>query len=178
VLSELAVSGGPSVLIIDDLHELSYGYGENARAGVKAHLDTVTERGRVHHREIHRVLAAVNIEVFIATTPFAAGHRSFPVLKLPAAGSQEFLCAGRDRSMAIESGHAVGLVVRRSPGPPAEWPVGAPCACRELLTGLTAALSGFGAVLSRDHLRERGQQHRAKVPILSQDLAVGGLRAG
>ncbi len=31
VLSELAVSGGPSVLIIDDLHELSSGYGENAR---------------------------------------------------------------------------------------------------------------------------------------------------
>ena len=27
VLSELAVSGGPSVLIIDDLHELSSGYG-------------------------------------------------------------------------------------------------------------------------------------------------------
>src|SRR2546430_5924194 len=47
VLSELAASGGPSVLIIEDLHELSSGYGENARAGVKAHLDTVTERGRV-----------------------------------------------------------------------------------------------------------------------------------
>jgi LuxR family maltose regulon positive regulatory protein len=47
VLSELAVPGGPFVLIIDDLHELSSGYGENARAGVKAHLDTVTERGRV-----------------------------------------------------------------------------------------------------------------------------------
>ncbi len=63
MLSELAVSGGPSVLIIDDLHELSSGYGENARAGVKAHFDTVTERGRAHHREIHRVLAAVDIEV-------------------------------------------------------------------------------------------------------------------
>ena len=56
--------------------------------------------------------------------------------------------------------------------------MGAPCARRELLTGLTAALSGLGAVLSRDYLRERGQQHRAKVPILSQDPAVGGLRAG
>ena len=87
VLSELAVSGGPSVLIIDDLHELSSGYGENARAGVKAHFDTVTERGRAHHREIHRVLAAADIEVFITTTTFAAGHRSFPVLKVPAAGS-------------------------------------------------------------------------------------------
>ena len=87
MLSELAVSGGPSVLIIDDLHELSSGYGENARAGVKAHFDTVTERGRAHHREIHRVLAAVDIEVFITTTTFAAGHRSFPVLKVPAAGS-------------------------------------------------------------------------------------------
>jgi hypothetical protein len=32
VLSELAVSGGPFVLIIDDLHELSSGYGENAWA--------------------------------------------------------------------------------------------------------------------------------------------------
>src|SRR5260370_36963780 len=42
VLSELAVSGGPFVLIIDALHELSSGYGENAWAGVKAHLDTVT----------------------------------------------------------------------------------------------------------------------------------------
>jgi len=40
VLSELAASGGPFVLIIDDLHELSSGYGENAWAGVKAHLDT------------------------------------------------------------------------------------------------------------------------------------------
>ena len=58
-----------------------------AWAGVKAHLDTVTERGRAHHREIHRVLAAVDIEVFITTTTFAAGHRSFPVLKVPAAGS-------------------------------------------------------------------------------------------
>ncbi len=47
VLTELAASGGPSVLITDDLHQLSSGYGENARAGVKAHLDTVTERGRV-----------------------------------------------------------------------------------------------------------------------------------
>jgi hypothetical protein len=46
VLSELAVSGGPFVLIIDDLHELSSGYWENAWAGVKAHLDTVTEHGR------------------------------------------------------------------------------------------------------------------------------------
>src|SRR6266487_146743 len=71
VLSELAVSGGPFVLIIDDLHELSSGYGENAWAGVKAHLDTVTERGRAHHREIHRVLAAADIEVFITTTTFA-----------------------------------------------------------------------------------------------------------
>ncbi len=87
VLSELAVSGGPSVLIIDDLHELSSGYGENARAGVMAHFDTVTERGRAHHREIHRVLAAADIEVFITTTTFAAGHRSFPVLKVPADGS-------------------------------------------------------------------------------------------
>ncbi len=32
VLSELAVSGGPFVLVIDDLHELSSGYGENAWA--------------------------------------------------------------------------------------------------------------------------------------------------
>ena len=71
VLSELAASGGPFVLIIDDLHELSSGYGENAWAGVKAHLDTVTERGRAHHREIHRVLAAADIEVFITTTTFA-----------------------------------------------------------------------------------------------------------
>jgi hypothetical protein len=68
VLSELAASGGPFVLIIDDLHELSSGYGENARAGVKAHFDTVTERGRAHHREIHRVLAAADIEVFTTTT--------------------------------------------------------------------------------------------------------------
>ena len=71
VLSELAASGGPFVLIIDDLHELSSGYGENAWAGVKVHLDTVTERGRAHHREIHRVLAAADIEVFITTTTFA-----------------------------------------------------------------------------------------------------------
>ena len=62
VLSELAASGGP-VLIIDDLHERSSGYGENARAGVKAHFGTATERGRAHHREIHRVLAAADIEV-------------------------------------------------------------------------------------------------------------------
>jgi hypothetical protein len=90
MLSELAVSGGPSVLIIDDLHELSSGYRENARAGVKAHLDTVTERRRAHHREIHRVLAAADIKVFIiiiTTTTFAAGHRSSPVLKVPAVGS-------------------------------------------------------------------------------------------
>ncbi len=39
VLSELAVSGGPFVLIIDDLHELSSGTVENAWARVKAHLD-------------------------------------------------------------------------------------------------------------------------------------------
>jgi hypothetical protein len=68
VLSELAASGGPFVLIIDDLHELNSGYGENSWAGVKAHLDTVTERGRAHHREIHRVLAAADIEVFTTTT--------------------------------------------------------------------------------------------------------------
>jgi hypothetical protein len=36
--------------------------------GDKAHLDTVTERGRAHHREIHRVPAAADIEVFIITT--------------------------------------------------------------------------------------------------------------
>jgi hypothetical protein len=71
VLSDLAVSGSPFVLIIDDLHELSSGYGENAWAGVKAHLDTVTEHGRAHHREIHRVLAAADIEVCITTTTFA-----------------------------------------------------------------------------------------------------------
>jgi len=106
MLSELAASAGPFVLIIDDLHELSSGYRENAWAGVKAHLDTVTERGRAHHREIHRVLAAADIEVFITTTTFAimqslrldraqrtgppltaAGHRSFPVLKVRTAGS-------------------------------------------------------------------------------------------
>src|SRR5829696_8339135 len=49
--------------------------------------------------------------------------------------------------MAIESGHAVELAcasLARPTGPPAEWPVGAPCARRELLTGLTAALSGVG----------------------------------
>ena len=66
--------------------ELSSRYGENTRAGPKAHLETVTERGRAHHREIHRVLAAVDIEVSITTTTSAAGHRSFPVLKVPAAG--------------------------------------------------------------------------------------------
>jgi hypothetical protein len=71
VLSEFAASGGPFALITDDLHELSSGYGENAWSGVKAHLDTVTERGRAHHREIHRVLAAADIEVFITTTTFA-----------------------------------------------------------------------------------------------------------
>jgi hypothetical protein len=36
--------------------------------GDKAHLDTVTERGRAHHREIHRVPAAADIEVFIIIT--------------------------------------------------------------------------------------------------------------
>jgi len=71
VLTELSAPGGPSVLITDDLHQLSSGYGENARAGVKAHHDTVTERGRAHQREIHRVLAAADIEVFITTTTFA-----------------------------------------------------------------------------------------------------------
>ena len=30
VLSELAASGGPFVLIIDDLHELSSGYGRTS----------------------------------------------------------------------------------------------------------------------------------------------------
>ena len=68
VLYELAVPGGPFVLIIDDRHELSAGYGENARAGVKAHLDTATRRGHAHHRGIHRVLAAAHIEEFITTT--------------------------------------------------------------------------------------------------------------
>ncbi len=68
VLSELAASGGPFVLVIDDLHELSSGYGENAWAGVKTHPDTVTERGRAHHREKHQVLAAADIEVFITAT--------------------------------------------------------------------------------------------------------------
>ena len=48
MLSELAASAGLFVLIIDDLHGLSSGYRENARAGVKAHLDTVTEHGRAH----------------------------------------------------------------------------------------------------------------------------------
>ena len=71
MLSELAASAGPFVLIIDDLHELSSGYRENAWAGVKDPLDTVTERGRAHHREIHRVLAVAGIEVFITTTMFA-----------------------------------------------------------------------------------------------------------
>ena len=87
LLSELAAASGPFVLITDDLHELSAGYGENARAGVKAHLDTVTGRGPAHRREIHRVLAAAHIEEFITTTMFAAGHRSFLVLKVPAARS-------------------------------------------------------------------------------------------
>jgi hypothetical protein len=86
VLSELAAASGLFVLITDDLHEPSAGYGENARTGVKDHLDTVTERGRAHHREIHPVLADAHIEVFITTTMFAAGHRSFLVLKAPAAG--------------------------------------------------------------------------------------------
>jgi len=58
----------PAVLIIDDLHELISGYGENAWAGGRAHLDAATERGRAHHREIHRVLAAADIEVFTTTT--------------------------------------------------------------------------------------------------------------
>ena len=70
MLSELAASAGPFVLIIDDLHEPSSGYRENAWAGVKAHLDTVTERGRALHREIHQVLAAADIEVFTRTTTF------------------------------------------------------------------------------------------------------------
>jgi hypothetical protein len=70
VLSELAASGGLFVLTIDDLHELSSGYGENAWTGVKAHLDTVTERGRALHREIHQVLAAADIEVFTYTITF------------------------------------------------------------------------------------------------------------
>jgi hypothetical protein len=71
VLSGLAAPGGPFVLITDDRHELSSRYGENAWAGVKAHLDTVTERGRAHHRDIHGVLAAADIEVFTTTTTFA-----------------------------------------------------------------------------------------------------------
>jgi hypothetical protein len=37
---------------------------------VKAHPDTVTERGRALHREIHQVLAAADIEVFTYTTTF------------------------------------------------------------------------------------------------------------
>ncbi len=78
VLTELAASGGPSVLITDDLHELSSGYGENARAGVKAHLDTVTERGRAHHRQVHRVVAAADIEVFTTTQRSQRATAAFP----------------------------------------------------------------------------------------------------
>jgi hypothetical protein len=65
VLSELAASGGLSVLISDDPHELSSGYGENAWAGVKAHRDTGHQArqrpssrntpgaGRRGHRGVH-----------------------------------------------------------------------------------------------------------------------------
>ncbi len=47
-------------------------YGENAWAGVKAHLDTVTERAAAPIvAKYTGVLAAADIEVFTITTTFA-----------------------------------------------------------------------------------------------------------
>jgi hypothetical protein len=47
-------------------------YGENAWAGVKAHLDTVTERAAAPIiAKYTGVLAAADIEVFTRTTTFA-----------------------------------------------------------------------------------------------------------
>ena len=47
-------------------------YGENAWAGVKAHLDTVTERAAAPIiAKYTGVLAAADIEVFTTTTTFA-----------------------------------------------------------------------------------------------------------
>jgi hypothetical protein len=40
--------------------------------GVKAHLDTVTARGRPGHREVNRRAPAADIEVFTTTTTFAS----------------------------------------------------------------------------------------------------------
>ena len=47
-------------------------YGENVRAGVKAHLDTVTDRAAAPViAKYTGVLAAADVEVFTTTTTFA-----------------------------------------------------------------------------------------------------------
>jgi hypothetical protein len=54
VLSELAASGGPFVLIIDDLHELSSGYGRTPGPESRPTSTLSPSAWRARHREVHR----------------------------------------------------------------------------------------------------------------------------
>jgi len=71
-IADIQASAAEALAAVDPIPFYVAG-GENVWAGVKAHLDAVTERAgaRAHHRQVHTgVLAAADIEIFTRTTTF------------------------------------------------------------------------------------------------------------
>ena len=70
-IADIEASAKEALASVDPVPSYMH-YGENAWAGVKAHLDTVTERAAAPIiAKYTGVLAAADIEIFTTTTTFA-----------------------------------------------------------------------------------------------------------